>query len=157
MRDMKETNYDDDGQGHAPVGIHWQVAQATSLQNIKIQMRDDGKESAKTAIGIFTENGSGGFVSDLEFSGGFIGFQIGSQQFTIRNLKFTKMSSAIQVTWNWGMTMQQIIIDQCTIGFNITGKTPDKSGNGQGVGSLAVIGKFSVSVYLSTTCSTESF
>ncbi|KAF2125602.1 glycoside hydrolase family 55 protein [Dothidotthia symphoricarpi CBS 119687] len=139
MRDMKPMNYDENGQGHVPVGIHWQVAQATSLQNIKIQMRDDGEDSAKTAIGIFTENGSGGFISDLEFAGGYIGYQAGSQQFTIRNLNFTKVTSAIQVTWTWGMTWQQITVDNCTIGFNITGKTPDSSGNGQGVGSLAII------------------
>jgi hypothetical protein len=143
MRDMKEFNYDETGQGHAPVGIHWQVAQATSLQNIKIEMRDDGKESAKTAIGMFTENGSGGFISDLEINGGFIGYQVGSQQFTMRNIKISKASTAVQVTWTWGMTWQQITIENCVIGFNITGKTPDGSGNGQGVGSLAIVGKSS--------------
>lgn len=141
MRDMKEMNYDETGQGHAPVGIHWQVAQATSLQNIKIEMRDDDKESAKTAIGIFTENGSGGFMSDLEIRGGFIGYQVGSQQFTIRSLRFYNVKNAVQVTWTWGITWQGIVIENCMVGFNITGKTPDGTGNGQGVGSLAILGE----------------
>lgn len=53
---------DDDGQALVPTGIHWQVAQATSLQNLVFNMPTT---SDTTAVGIFTENGSGGFVSDL--------------------------------------------------------------------------------------------
>ena len=43
-----------------PTGIHWQVAQATSLQNLKFVMPTG---AGVTHHGIFTENGSGGFVS----------------------------------------------------------------------------------------------
>ena len=51
---------DDSGQPLAPTGIHWQVSQATTLQNLKFTMpRGDNA----THVGIFTENGSGGFVS----------------------------------------------------------------------------------------------
>lgn len=51
---------DDSGQALAPTGIHWQVSQATTLQNLKFKMpRGDNV----THVGIFTENGSGGFVS----------------------------------------------------------------------------------------------
>ena len=46
-------------------GIHWQVAQATSLHNIHFIMK-----SGSTQQGIFIENGSGGFVSELTFQGG---------------------------------------------------------------------------------------
>ena len=45
-----------------PTGIHWQVAQATSLQNLKFIMPTG---AGVTHYGIFTENGSGGFVSGL--------------------------------------------------------------------------------------------
>lgn len=48
-------------------GIHWQVAQATSLQNIVVNMSED---PGTQHWGIFMENGSGGFVSDLIFNGG---------------------------------------------------------------------------------------
>lgn len=46
-------------------GIHWQVAQATSLQNIRFEMIKGGDSNRQQ--GIFMENGSGGFVTDLTF------------------------------------------------------------------------------------------
>jgi glucan 1,3-beta-glucosidase len=48
-------------------GIHWQVAQATSLQNIVFNMRTDGG-TANAQQGIFIENGSGGFMTDRKFT-----------------------------------------------------------------------------------------
>lgn len=63
--------------------IHWQVAQATSLQNILIIASTDANT---TQQGIFMENGSGGFLSDIQFIGGREGFFAGNQQFTTRNL-----------------------------------------------------------------------
>ncbi|KAH8821395.1 pectate lyase superfamily protein-domain-containing protein [Xylogone sp. PMI_703] len=58
-----------------PTGIHWQVAQATSLQHIHFQMPLGGP-----GVGIFMENGSGGFLTDLFFIGGTVGMIIGNQQ-----------------------------------------------------------------------------
>jgi hypothetical protein len=55
-------NTDDDDQPLVPTGIHWQVAQATSLQNLKFMM---STATDTNHVGIFMENGSGGFVSDL--------------------------------------------------------------------------------------------
>lgn len=55
---------DDSGQPLVPTGIHWQVAQATSLQNLKFTMPVGG---TGTHVGIFMENGSGGFVSGKFF------------------------------------------------------------------------------------------
>lgn len=46
-------------QGYVPTGIHWQVAQATSLQNIYFNMPVSDSSGATTAVGIFMENGSG--------------------------------------------------------------------------------------------------
>jgi glucan 1,3-beta-glucosidase len=63
-----------------PIGggkcIHWQVAQATSLQNIIFNMQEGGGTN-NGQIGIFMENGSGGFMRDLVFNGGAIGFNLG--------------------------------------------------------------------------------
>lgn len=56
----------------AGAGIHWQVAQATSLQNIIFNMRTDGG-TANAQVGIFMDNGSGGFMTDLTFNGGKYG------------------------------------------------------------------------------------
>jgi glucan 1,3-beta-glucosidase len=49
-------------------GIHWQVAQATSLQNIRFEMLPGSNQQ-----GIFMDNGSGGFMTDLTFNGGNYG------------------------------------------------------------------------------------
>jgi len=53
-------------------GIHWQVAQATSLQNIRFEMVQGGGAGNKQQ-GIFMENGSGGLMIDLIFNGGNYG------------------------------------------------------------------------------------
>jgi glucan 1,3-beta-glucosidase len=54
-------------------GIHWQVAQATSLQNLRFEMVQGGGTNNKQN-GIFMENGSGGFMTDLVFNGGNYGY-----------------------------------------------------------------------------------
>jgi glucan 1,3-beta-glucosidase len=47
----------------------WQVAQATSLQNIYFDMPVSDAAGSTTAVGIFMENGSGGWAEDLTFFG----------------------------------------------------------------------------------------
>jgi glucan 1,3-beta-glucosidase len=78
----------------AGAGIHWQVAQATSLQNIVFNMRTDGGDT-NAQVGIFMDNGSGGFMADLTFNGGKYGAFFGNQQFTTRNLTFNNCQTAI--------------------------------------------------------------
>lgn len=56
---------DDGDQEYVPTGIHWQVAQATSLQNLVFNMPVAKPNGNFTHVGIFTESGSGGFVSGL--------------------------------------------------------------------------------------------
>lgn len=51
-------------------GLHWQVAQATSLTNVNIRASRDPKT---TQMGMFTENGSGGFMSFVNIIGGKYG------------------------------------------------------------------------------------
>lgn len=94
---------------------------------------DNGKG---THVGIFMENGSGGFVSDLEFHGGAIGWRAGTQQYTARNLKFRGCTQAVQMIWDWGFNWQQIDVDGGSVGFNISGKGGITN---QGVGSVSFI------------------
>ncbi len=54
-------------------GIHWQVAQASSLENIEFYMRYNSDTPSNTQQGIYMENGSGGFLADLTFVGGNFG------------------------------------------------------------------------------------
>ncbi|KAF5373036.1 hypothetical protein D9758_001646 [Tetrapyrgos nigripes] len=115
-------------------GIHWQVSQGTSLQNIKFYMSNAPNTAHQ---GIWMENGSGGFMGDLEFNGGKFGMWVGNQQFTVRNVVFNNAQTAVFGVWNWGWTFQKIEINNCSIGFDLLtgGLTPDT----QSVGSEALI------------------
>jgi hypothetical protein len=127
-------------QTYVPTGIHWQVAQATSLQNIDFVMPLGG---GTTAVGIFTENGSGGFMSDLTFFGGNIAMRVGSQQFTARHITMTLPATAVSMTWNWGWTWQDITVDTAFVAFDCT----NFGGDGrQGTGSLTVLDSRFISV-----------
>ncbi|RWA10633.1 hypothetical protein EKO27_g4493 [Xylaria grammica] len=132
LNDMPESTAEND-QDLVPTGIHWQVSQATSLQNLVFDMPTT---STTTAVGIFTENGSGGFVSDLTFNGGNIGWRAGSQQYTARNLEFNDCNTAAQMVWDWGWNWQQITVNGGSIAFNISGVGGD---SGQGIGSVSII------------------
>jgi glucan 1,3-beta-glucosidase len=115
-------------------GIHWQIAQATSLQNVVINMVSKDVVNNKQQ-GIYMENGSGGFFSDVSTTGGFIGMYLGNQQLTTRNLQITGASTAIKMNFDWLWTFQNIRITDCDIGIDMT------SGGfvNQAVGSVVVL------------------
>lgn len=98
-------------------GIHWQVSQATSLQNIVFEMAK-GEAGAKQK-GIFQDNGSGGFMTDLVFNGGAIGAFLGSQQFTTRNLTFNECGTGIYMNWNWLWNLKSITVNNCKVGLDM--------------------------------------
>ncbi|OWP03326.1 1,3-beta glucanase [Marssonina coronariae] len=102
----------------AGAGIHWQVAQATSLHNIVFNMRTDGG-TANAQLGIFMDNGSGGFMTDLTFNGGKYGAFFGSQQFTTRNMTFHGCQTAVFMNWNWAWTLSGLTIDNCGVGVDM--------------------------------------
>lgn len=95
--------------------LHWQVAQASSLQNIHVKMRKDS-----TQIGLWIENGSGGIFTDLTFEGGAAGIECGNQQFTSRNLIFENCRSAIRMLWDWGWVWKDLYVSGSEIGINFT-------------------------------------
>jgi len=121
----------------AGTGIHWQVAQATSLQNIRFEMIKGGSNNKQQ--GIFMDNGSGGFMTDLTFNGGNYGAFLGNQQFTTRNLIFNNVQTAIFMNWNWAWTFKSLSINNCGVGINMA-----NGGLNQLVGSVLVLdSKFS--------------
>ncbi|KAJ7737441.1 glycoside hydrolase family 55 protein [Mycena maculata] len=87
-------------------GIHWQVGQATSIINVDFL---SNSASGTMHQGIYMENGSGGFMSDLTFTGGAFGMWVSNQQFTIRNVVITGAVSAIYQEWNC----------DCSVGFDL--------------------------------------
>jgi glucan 1,3-beta-glucosidase len=115
-------------------GIHWQVAQATSLQNIVFNMRP--KSPTNQQQGIFMDNGSGGFMSDLTFNGGKFGMFLGNQQFTTRNLTFNNCGTAIFMNWNWLWTMKSVSVNNCDIGIDMSNL---QNGVNQTVGSFILL------------------
>jgi glucan 1,3-beta-glucosidase len=117
----------------AGAGIHWQVAQATSLQNIRFEMVKGGG-SANKQQGVFMDNGSGGFMSDLTFNGGGFGAFMGSQQFTSRNLTFNDCNTAIYMNWNWGWVLKSINVNGGNVSIDMS-NTPAN----QTVGSVMVL------------------
>lgn len=100
--------------------IHWQVAQATSLQNIVFNMVVGTLGDKSQQQGIFMDNGSGGFLEDLIFNGGSVGFFAGNQQFTVRNLTFNYCATAIFQNWNWVFLYKEITINNCAIGLDMS-------------------------------------
>ncbi|KAJ3107675.1 hypothetical protein HK100_003542 [Physocladia obscura] len=133
-------------------GIHWQVSQATSLQNIYFKMIVGGTGNAQQ--GIFMENGSGGFFSNLTFTGGNIGMAIGNQQFTTRNLVFNNINTAILMIWDWGWTFKGLTINNCGVGINMAAGTA----SAELVGSAILLDSTfnSVTVGISTLFSSSS-
>ncbi|KIY50878.1 glycoside hydrolase family 55 protein [Fistulina hepatica ATCC 64428] len=121
--------------GNTGTGIHWQVAQATSLVNIVFEMSTDSDTDQQ---GIWMENGSGGFMGDMVFNGGKYGMWMGNQQFTVRNVTINDAITAIYLLWNWGWTFQDVQINDCTtVGFDLaTGGLTEAT---QSVGALAII------------------
>ncbi|XP_037024340.1 probable glucan endo-1,3-beta-glucosidase ARB_02077 [Bradysia coprophila] len=114
-------------------GIHWQVAQATSLVNIEFVM---STQAGNAHQGIWMENGSGGFMSDLKFTGGRFGMWVGNQQFLSLDLEFNQCDTAIYMNWNWQWTFKNIRIANSRIGIDMSAE-----GNGisSGVGSILLM------------------
>lgn len=107
---------------NAATGIHWPTSQATSLQNIVFMMSSNAGTQHQ---GLFIEDGSGGFLSDLTFYGGKYGAVFGNQQFTVRNLAFYNVVTAINQIWNWGWTFQGILVSNCTVGLDMASRNDD--------------------------------
>lgn len=115
-------------------GIHWQVAQATSMQNIVINM------VAKDVVnnqqqGIYMENGSGGFFSDMVITGGAIGMYLGNQQFTTRKIRLDGCLTAIKMNFDWLWTFTQITITNSDVGIDMT----NGGFSNQAIGSLVLL------------------
>src|SRR5947207_4547894 len=97
--------------------IWWPTAQATSLQNIVFKMSE---VPGTTHSGVYMEDGSSGWLSDLFFYGGGFAANWGSQQFTARNLTFYNAQVAIKQRWGWSWTYQSTLIKNCSVGIDMS-------------------------------------
>ncbi|GAW24601.1 hypothetical protein ANO14919_141920 [Xylariales sp. No.14919] len=109
--------------------LHYQVAQATTLENVEIIAN-----SATTQQGIYAENGSGGVMSDITFTGGNFGIYGGSQQFSAARLTFNGCNTAAQIIWDWGWVWKSITVNNAQVGFRLY-----NDGNNQVPGSVTIV------------------
>jgi len=117
--------------GSTTTCIHWQVAQATSLTNLVFKMTTGSLHQ-----GIWMENGSGGWMSDLVFYGGGFALWVGNQQFTSRNISIHGTTTGIYMNWNWGWTFKNLYISGAKTGLEMT----SAGGEGQNlVGSVILM------------------
>ncbi|KAK4103745.1 glycoside hydrolase family 55 protein [Parathielavia hyrcaniae] len=114
--------------------LHYQVAQATSLQNVELRAGPGSK-------GMYAENGSGGQISDVVFSGGDVGLYGGAQQFTAQRLRFDGCDTAVHVFWDWGWVWKSVTMTNVNVGFRFV--AIDTSGS---VGSASVLDSFFTNV-----------
>lgn len=118
-RQIRNFNFDLTQGPNNTAAIHWQVAQATGLQNIRINMR--AKDSpGNRQVGINMENGSGGWFSDITINGGMLGMSLGSQQFTSRRITIDGARTAIKFVFDWVWLFAQVTITNCDIGFDMS-------------------------------------
>jgi hypothetical protein len=116
-------------QGTLVTCIHYQVAQATSLQNVELVAA-----AGSSQIGMYAENGSGGQISDVTFTGGGIGIKGGNQQFTAQRLTFNGCTTGIQVIWDWGWVWKSITMTNVKVGFQLVG-----DGGVGNIGSVSIL------------------
>ncbi|KAK1966745.1 pectin lyase-like protein [Colletotrichum sublineola] len=100
--------------------LHYQVAQATSMQNVELRAGAGQK-------GLFAENGSGGGISDVTFVGGDVCLYGGEQQFTAQRLVFSGCGVGVQVIWDWGWVWKSVTMTDVKTGFKFVPESPDGS------------------------------
>ena len=98
--------------------LFWSVSQATFLRNVTIDMTEGGD------TGMFMENGSGGFISDLTILGGNTGLMIGNQQWFWRSIRIDGSKNAcINLIWDWVFTFTDLHLSNCPLGIQFTGNS----------------------------------
>ncbi|KAJ3274118.1 hypothetical protein HDV01_003401 [Terramyces sp. JEL0728] len=82
-------------------------------------------------VGLWMDNGSGGFMSDLKFQGGNVSMWMGNQQFTVRNVAISGANTGIYLNWGklldltigWQWSFQNVRISDCDIGIDMSAET----------------------------------
>jgi glucan 1,3-beta-glucosidase len=59
-------------------------------------------------------------MNDLVFNGGNYGARFGNQQYTVRNMTFNNVVTAIDQLWDWGWTYLGISVNNCSTGLNMS-------------------------------------
>ncbi|KAJ9639673.1 hypothetical protein H2204_003744 [Knufia peltigerae] len=96
--------------------MDWSVSQATQLTNNLFRMPQG---SAHTGVAM-PEGGSGTFMGNLAFEGGFIGLNFNNQQYSIKDVSFSGCRTGIVISHGFDIVFQGIQFTDCAIGINAT-------------------------------------
>ncbi|KAK4454905.1 glucan 1,3-beta-glucosidase GLUC78 precursor, partial [Podospora aff. communis PSN243] len=125
--DIRDVDFQD-----AIYGIHYQAAQACSIENVQIHAR---RKDYITAHGIHAENGSGGTMHGVVVLGADVGIWGGNQQYTAIGVQIRDCTVGIHMIWDWGWTWQNILMENVEIGFQLVGEDEKY----RGVGSIYLL------------------
>ncbi|KAH7035830.1 pectate lyase superfamily protein-domain-containing protein, partial [Microdochium trichocladiopsis] len=115
--------------------MHYQVAQATTAENIVIEAKAGTVNTLwQTQQGIYAENGSGGVISDITFNGGNFGIYGGAQQFSASRLTFNGCNTGVQLIWDWGWSWKSVTMNSVGVGFKLY-----NDGDASRPGSVSII------------------
>ncbi|KFY91677.1 hypothetical protein V498_05365 [Pseudogymnoascus sp. VKM F-4517 (FW-2822)] len=108
---------------------------ATSLDSVAVYA---STAPGNTQLGMFSENGSGGFMSNCYFEGGNYGIYGGNQQYTVRGFSFKgQRTAAICLLWDWGWTWSDLFISDVPTGILLI--NPEADLGGQQAGSTYIL------------------
>ncbi|KAJ3508027.1 hypothetical protein NLJ89_g5977 [Agrocybe chaxingu] len=68
---------------------------------------------------------------------GKFGIWVGNQQFTVRNITINNAQTAVLQVWNWGWVFQDVTINNCQVGFDMS--TGGVAQGTQTAGAIAII------------------
>lgn len=74
-------------------------------------------------------------MTDVTTVGGKYGFNVGNQQFTMRNIQISDATIGVFQLWNWGFTYQGLTVTNCSTAFSMS----DGGSGNQLVGSVNII------------------
>ncbi|GJC85400.1 putative glucan endo-1,3-beta-glucosidase ARB_02077 [Colletotrichum liriopes] len=83
---------------------------------------------------MYAENGSGGSISDIAFTGGGVRLKGGSQQFTAQRLTCNGCTVGVQVIWDWGWVWKSVTMNNVGTGFQLVG-----DGGVGNIGSVSIV------------------
>ncbi|KAH0838819.1 glycoside hydrolase family 55 protein [Lanmaoa asiatica] len=106
--------------GNSAIGLHWQVAQATSLVNVVVEMSTASGTKHQGKKGTVSL-GTSLILCDriMSFHSGHMGIQVGNQQFTVRNLTVNNANVDLSLITPSGFTFQGVTINNCQVGFDL--------------------------------------
>ena len=148
--------------------LDWSVSQATQITNVVFSMPNYSTGHTGMAM---PEGGSGCYMGDLTFNGGFIGLDMGSQQYEVKTASFNRCTTGILISSCFACVLINVNFESNAIGidmsrdrcFSVTlvDSTAKKTGTAVKIGNTArgdqslVIENFEAGIQLGSVVATD--